>query len=248
MLTDGMWETLERAIRRSKAHITATTRNTVEAILWRLRTGSPWRDLPEEFGPWKTAYNRFDRWSKRGRIAVIFETLKIDIDAEWECIDSTSVKVHQHAHGARGKGDEAIGRSRGGATTKVHAVCEASGNPTKIVLTKGQTSDLKAAPELIAALDEGVAAVIADKAYDAAHVRHGIRERGAEPVIPFRTCTVEGRRAGYDKALYRLRHLVENLFCRLKGFRAVATRYDKTSRNFAAMVHLAAAMLWLKLW
>jgi transposase len=248
MLSDGMWETLERAIRRSKAHITKTTRDTVEAILWRLRTGAPWRDLPEEFGPWKTAYNRFDRWSKKGRIAVIFEALKVDIDAEWQCLDATSVKVHQHAHGARGKGDEAIGRSRGGATTKVHALCEANGNPTKLVLTKGQASDLKAAPGLIAVLEDGVAAVIADKAYDAAHVRCDIRQHGAEPVIPFRTCTQEGRRAGYDKALYRLRHLIENLFCRLKRFRAVATRYDKTARNFEATVHLAAAFLWLALW
>jgi transposase len=60
--------------------------------------------------------------------------------------------------------------------------------------------------------------------------------------------TQEGRRQGYDKALYGLRHLVENLFCRLKHFRAVATRYDKTARNYLATVHLACAYLWLKLW
>jgi transposase len=247
MLSDGMWEAIERALIRSKAHITKRTRETLEAILWRSRTGSPWRDLPTEFGPWQTVYNRFNRWSKAGRIATVFKLLKVDVDGEWQCMDATIVKAHQHAAGARGKGDEAIGHSRGGATTKVHALCEASGNPTKLVITKGQASDVKAAPEFIAAAEENAEAIIADMAYDAAYIRDQARARGMVPVIPFRSCTQVGRRQGYDKALYRLRHLIENLFCRLKQFRAVATRYDKTGRNFLATVHLACAFLWAKL-
>ena len=97
MLSDGMWETIERALIRSKAHITKTTRETLEAILWRTRTGSPWRDLPTEFGPWKTVYNRFNRWSKAGRIAAVFELLQVDVDGEWQCMDATIVKAHRHA-------------------------------------------------------------------------------------------------------------------------------------------------------
>ncbi len=248
MLSDGMWEIVERVLRRSKAHITKSTRETLEAILWRLRVGAPWRDLPTEFGPWKTAYNRFNRWAKSGRIDKLLAALKIDIDAEWQCIDATIIKVHQHAAGARGRGDEAIGQSRGGATTKVHALCEASGNPTHIILTAGNEHDAKAAPNLLAMAEDDCEAVLADKAYDAAHLRDTCRKCGITSVIPFRSCTLEGRRLGYDKDLYRLRHLVENLFCRLKHFRAVATRYDKTARNYKAMVHLACAVLWLRLW
>jgi len=90
-------------------------------------------------------------------------------------------------------------------------------------------------------------AVLADKAYDAAHIRDKCRARGIAPVIPFRSCTFAGRQLGYDKELFRLRHLVENLFFRLKHCPAVATRYDKTIRNYKAMVHLACAVLWLKL-
>jgi transposase len=248
LLSDGMWEAAEKALRRNRAHITKTTRDALEAMLWRARTGAPWRDLPTEFGPWKTAYNRFNRWSKDGRIAGIFESLKVDVDGEWQSMDATIVKAHQHASGARGKGDEAIGHSRGGATTKVHALCDANGHATELVVTQGQTNDVTMAPVLLAAAEDGAEAIIADKAYDAAHVREAARSRGMTPVIPFRTCTQEGRRQGYDKAFYRLRHLVENLFCSLKHFRAIATRYDKTARNYLATVHLVAAFLWLALW
>lgn len=248
MLSDGMWDSVVKALRRSKAHITVATRDALEAILWRSRTGAPWRDLPADFGPWKTAYNRFNRWSIDGRIAVVFEALKVDVDGEWQCMDATIVKAHQHAAGARGKGDESIGQSRGGATTKLHALCDANGNPTELVVTKGQTNDVKMAPRLLAAAEDGAEAIIADKAYDATHVRDDARSRGMTPVIPFRSCTQAGRRQGYDKALYRLRHLIENLFCRLKCFRAVATRYDKTARNYLATVQLVSAFLWLSLW
>jgi transposase len=179
---------------------------------------------------------------------MIFEVLKIDVDGEWQCMDATIIKAHQHAAGARGSRDEAIGHSRGGATTKVHALCDANGNPTTVILTKGQTHDAKIAADLIAATEEGAEAILGDMAYDATHIRDKARARGLTPVFPFRTCTQEGRRGGYDKALYRLRHLVENLFCGLKQFRAVATRYDKTARNYLATVHMACAFLWMKLW
>ena len=77
-------------------------RNFVEAVLWWRRTGAPWRDLPEQFGPWKTVFNRFDRWSKSGKWARLFRTLQTDVDDEWHCLDSTINRAHQHAAGAKG--------------------------------------------------------------------------------------------------------------------------------------------------
>ena len=65
-------------------------RRFFEAVVWWRRTGAPWRDLPAEFGPWKTVFNRFDRWSKTGRWADLFKALQRDVDAEWQSIDSTS--------------------------------------------------------------------------------------------------------------------------------------------------------------
>ena len=77
-------------------------RKFIEAILWWRRTGVPWRDLPEDFGPWKTAFNRFDRWAKNGKWHRLFEALKTDVDDEWHSIDSTINRVHQHAAGGKG--------------------------------------------------------------------------------------------------------------------------------------------------
>ena len=77
-------------------------KNLIEAVLWWQRTGVPWRDLPSEFGPWSTVFNRFDRWSKTGKWQKILEELKTDIDSEWHSLDSTVNRAHQHAAGGKG--------------------------------------------------------------------------------------------------------------------------------------------------
>jgi putative transposase len=77
-------------------------RNFIEAVLWWRRTGVPWRDLPDHFGPWKTVFNRFDRWSKRGKWTRLFEALQTDPDHEWHSLDSTINRAHQHAAGGKG--------------------------------------------------------------------------------------------------------------------------------------------------
>jgi putative transposase len=77
-------------------------RRFVEAVLWWRRTGVPWRDLPEAFGPWKTVFNRFDRWSKTGKWDRLFSALRTDVDDEWHSVDSTINRAHQHAAGGKG--------------------------------------------------------------------------------------------------------------------------------------------------
>lgn len=77
-------------------------KNFIEAVLWWQRTGVPWRDLPSEFGPWSTVFNRFDRWSKTGKWQKILEALKTDVDSEWHSMDSTVNRAHQHAAGGKG--------------------------------------------------------------------------------------------------------------------------------------------------
>jgi transposase len=77
-------------------------RRFFEAVVWWRRTGVPWRDLPSEFGPWKTVFNRFDRWSKSGRWDALFAALQTAIDPEWQSIDSTTNRAHQHAAGGKG--------------------------------------------------------------------------------------------------------------------------------------------------
>jgi transposase len=77
-------------------------RNFLEAVFWMYRTGAPWRDLPSDFGPWKTVFNRFDRWAKSGKWGRLFHAMRDDPDGEWHSVDSTINRVHQHASGGRG--------------------------------------------------------------------------------------------------------------------------------------------------
>ncbi len=103
-LDDRQWNRLETLLRaeRRAGRPAKDDRNFVEAVLWWRRTGVPWRDLPEEFGPWKTVFNRFDRWSKAGKWTRMFESLSTDRDDEWHSLDSTINRAHQHAAGGKG--------------------------------------------------------------------------------------------------------------------------------------------------
>lgn len=119
---------------------------------------------------------------------------------------------------------------------------DALGNPTGFHLTPGQVHDLEGADVLLK--DTHGQTVIADKAYDAQErLVQPLLDKGREVVIPSRANRKQPRE--YDLHLYKARHLVENFFARLKQYRAIATRYDKTARNFLGAIHLAAAMVWL---
>jgi transposase len=127
-------------------------------------------------------------------------------------------------------------------STKIHAVVDALGNPIGFHLTPGQAHDLEGADELLPQLEADT--LLADKAYDAdKRVIAPLVAAGKEPVIPPKSNRKDRR--FYDKELYKARSLIENFFCKLKQFRAIATRYDKTAQNFLAAVHLAAAVIWL---
>ena len=142
----------------------------------------------------------------------------------------------------RGPEKQAIGRSCGGLSTKIHATVDALGNPTGFLLTPGQAHDLEGADVLLK--DLSAQAILADRAYDAqARVVDPLLQAGKAVVIPSRVTNKQPRR--YDRELYKARHLIENFFARLKQYRAIATRYDKTACNFLGAVYLAASMIWL---
>jgi putative transposase len=103
-LDERQWQRIEAALgmRKRAGRPGRDDRNFVEAVLWWRRTGAPWRDLPSDFGPWKTVFNRFDRWASKGIWQRLFETLRQDPDDEWHSIDSTINRAHQHAAGAKG--------------------------------------------------------------------------------------------------------------------------------------------------
>ena len=129
-------------------------------------------------------------------------------------------------------------------STKLHATCDALGNPISFHLTPGQTSDLAGAEALLPDLVKQVQAVLADKAYDAQERVLDVLEQ-AEVTIVIPPKANRTRPRAYDKHLYKARHLIENLFAKLKQYRALATRYDKRALSFLGAIYLAASVILL---
>ena len=140
------------------------------------------------------------------------------------------------------RGAQEIGRSRGGPSTKIHAVVDALGNPVRIALSPGQTHEMKLAHELLGDITD--AYVAGDKAYDAASLADMLERNRCTVVIPSKADRVVGRRK-HDAHLYKERHLVECFFQRIKRLRRISMRFEKLARNFLAFVHLACALVWL---
>ena len=144
----------------------------------------------------------------------------------------------------RGTHRRALGRSRGGFTSKLHCLADALGRPVAFHLTGGEAADCKAYDDLIDLPEQGPGAFLADKGYDADAIRADLAERKIKAVIPGRS----NRRVKieYDRVLYRQRNRIERMFGHLKINRAIATRYDQLANSFLGMVHIATARYWLK--
>lgn len=127
-------------------------------------------------------------------------------------------------------------------STKVHLVVRGLGCPVRFALTAGQKGDAPQAEALLA--DLPAAMVLADAAYDSDRLRETIADKGATAVIPNNPSRT--RKHALDRDLYKERHLIECCFAKLKQFRRVATRYEKTARNYQAVLTLAAIILWLR--
>ena len=136
-----------------------------------------------------------------------------------------------------------MGRSRGGLTTKIHALVDANGLPIALKLTAGQAHDGRSASDVLNSVSAGDI-LLADRAYDSDALRLEMEARGAWANIP--PMPNRKRRPAFSAFLYRYRNLVERFFAKLKQFRAIATRYDKRDDNFLASVQLASIRIWLR--
>ena len=136
-----------------------------------------------------------------------------------------------------------MGRSRGGLTTKIHALVDADGLPIALKLTEGQAHDGRSAADMLGGIGEGQI-LIADRAYDADHMRADLASRGAWANV--RPMPNRKRRPAFSAFLYRYRNHAERYFNKLKHFRGVATRYDKDPANFLAGLHLASTRIWIR--
>jgi transposase len=242
-LTDFEWRVIEPLLPNKPRGVPRVDdRRVLNGIFWVLRSGAPWRDLPERYGPRTTCYNRFVRWRKAGVWDRLMDAITKAHDGTVQMIDTSIVRVHQQGATA-GDRDHCLGRSRGGLTTKIHALVDAQGRPIKLTLTAGQMSDIASAAGLIKELPEG-AMLLADKGYDANALRNAVTERKAWANIPPKANRKDA--ICFSPFLHKARNLVERFFNKAKQFRRIATRYDKLAENYLAALKLVAIRIWLR--
>ena len=216
----------------------------LEGVYFIMRTGAQWRELPKYYGHFKTVHKRFITWAKKYIWNDMLSFFAEDADMESVMIDGSIIRAHACASGYK-KGcqeEQALGRSKGGFTTKIHALVDALGNPLKFILTSGQSSEIKQAPKLIEGLTE--ANVLGDKAFDCDEFLGQIVSQKCVPVIPPRSNRKVQRDVDYY--LYKERHLIECFFSKVKQFRRIFSRFDKMAIAYMGFLAFASSILWLR--
>jgi len=264
-LIDEQWDLIKDFFPepKTKGRPPVDPRDMIDGIFWRLKTGTPWRDVPEEFGKWSTVYKHFDLWSSDGTLDKIQQALLtriVDeggIDEELWCVDGSIVRAARCAAGGGKNKDpnepenHALGRSCGGFSTKIHMTCDASGVPIHFKLSPGQAHENQTLESLLNEIDDQMRTgngevvpwpqyIAGDKGYRSNSNDEMFLDMDVTPVIPTkRNEDPADRQVDFDREKYRDRNIIERLFGWLKECRAVFSRFEKTAINYAGMVKLA---------
>ena len=227
----------ERSVRR------VDDREVISGIVHVIRSGLMWRDAPACYGPHKTLYNRFVRWSKACVFDCIFQALAAESAATGTVmIDTTHLKAHRTAASLLKKGPfrAVSGGPEAASTPSFTRSADGDGRPVRLLLTEGQINDYRGAEILFPGLPDAET-LIADKGYDRDRVRDALAARKITPCIPGRAN--RKKPVAYDTEIYKQRNLIERMFGRLKDRRRIATRYDQCAHPFFCEICIAAIVI-----
>ncbi|WP_150468507.1 IS5 family transposase [Francisella sp. SYW-9] len=208
----------------------------IEAIFYVLRTGYQCRMLPFYYSKYRSIHKRFKDWCDKGIFSDLFQSVQ-DPDLQEVMLDSTIARAHACATGYDKDDNQAIGRSVGGVT---HAITDALGNPMEILLSEGRIHDSKVAIDLLQNVYN--TKVITDRAYHSNEIREHIQNISSEAIIPCKSINP----IAFDIQIYKERHFIENFFSKLKHFRRVFSRFDKTISVYLGIIKLACTFIWLR--
>ena len=216
----------------------------LEGMIYIMRTGCPWRDLPADYGPWSSVYTRWRRWNQTGIWQRLIRVLARKARGRLRFLDASHIKVHQDgSNPAGGQQNQAMGRTKGGLNTKLTALIDIRGRAVRIGLAPGQAADVKVANPVLGRL-AAKTILVADKGYDTNHFRRRLKQRQARVCIPSKSNRVTP--IAHHRGYYRLRHKAENFFQRIKKFRRIGTRYEKLDAHFQGFIALAVILDWLR--
>src|SRR5450432_3218637 len=236
-ITEEQYARIKDGLPVQRGNVSLTNLQVLNAILYVAEQGCKWRGLPKRFGNWHTIYTRMNRWSKSGVLDRVFAQLQHD--------RSRGLGQHRRQgasgrhRGSKKNGPQAIGKSRGGWTTKIHMVAADARTAITFALSPGQASDTVEGRKLLGGIGPLPAPLhlIMDRAYEDNETLQLALDFGFIPVVPPKSNRLEPWQ--YDKALYRKRNEVERLFRRLKGFRRIFSRFDKLDVLFLGFINFA---------
>jgi transposase len=249
-LTDAQWHLLEPILQIPKRRIVARgrprrhARGILDGILWILRTGAPWRDLPRRYPPRSTCHARFQQWVRDGTLRKLFDGLVLrlhrrrELDHQESFIDGTYVPAK--------RGGGSVGKCRAGNATKVMALADGQGLPLTVIIADGSRHDVALVDRTLDQLDRRLLScrLIADRAFDSAPLQQRLLdERGVELIAPARRTSRSRRPDRRKLRRYRRRWKVERLFAWLKRFRRLAIRYERKADNFLGFLRLGCVVV-----
>ena len=215
----------------------------MDGIWWILVTGAQWNQLPERYGKWNSIYRFHLRWAKKGVFTKILKYVaEQNNEDSFAVMDASYVKVHQDAcYFPLDDENQCFGKTKGGRNTKIHALTNGKGQALNFILTPVNKHEVTVAIDLLEYGEDRI--VLGDKGYDSDQLREEISAAGGIAQIPGKSNRI--KEVFYIKEVAKIRHVVENYFCKVKRFRRVATRYDRTADTYLSFLALASLTTWI---